>query len=236
MESHEAEPNTYLMLGDFGDRLVSAWRETEAYGSTKRSLLARRLGVRVVGIGFIGFVMADHAAGRSAQFSVTGYVAGYAAYDSAFDTPFCIGAGDRRYRNCSCASRRKNPLQGVFSNSEEQFGQAKTVPAEPSDYDPIEVGSYPAVREDPRRLGQYLVGGVAAGNVGENELLYVACGCERCRFRRSKMAVVNRHLCIALEKRRFDDQYVGVSNVLGQAFRGFGVAHDYKLFALGRRP
>jgi hypothetical protein len=38
------------------------------YGSTKRSLLARRLGVRVVGIGFIGFVMADHAAGRGAHF------------------------------------------------------------------------------------------------------------------------------------------------------------------------
>jgi hypothetical protein len=38
--------------------------------------------------------------------------------------------------------------------------------------------------------------------VGENELLYVACGRERCRFRRSKMAVVERHLCIAIEKRR----------------------------------
>lgn len=90
----------------------------------------------------------------------------------------------------------------MFSNSEEQFGQAKTVPAEPSDYDSIEVGGYPAVREDPHRLGQYLVAGVAAGNVGENELLYVACGRERCRFRRSKMAVVERHLCIAIEKRR----------------------------------
>jgi hypothetical protein len=119
------------------------------YGSTKRSLLARRLGVRVVGIGFIGFVMADHAAGRSAQFSVTGHVAGYAAHDSALDASFCIGAGDRRYRDSSYAGRRKNPLHGVFSNSEEQFGQAKTVPAELSDYDPIEVGSYPAVREDP---------------------------------------------------------------------------------------
>jgi hypothetical protein len=206
------------------------------YGSTKRSLLAGRLGVRVVGIGFIGFVMADHAASRSAQFSVTGHVAGNAADDSALDASFCIGAGERHYRDSSYASRRKNPLHGVFSNSEEQFGQAKTVPAELSDYDPIEVGSYPAVREDPRRLGQYLVAGVAAGNVGENELLYVACGRERCRFCRSKMAVVSRHLCIAIEKRRFDDQYVGVANVLGQAFRGFGVAHDHKLFAFGRRP
>jgi hypothetical protein len=61
------------------------------YGSTERSLLARRLGVRVVGIGFIGFVMADHAAGRSAQFSVTGHVAGNAADDSALDASFCIG-------------------------------------------------------------------------------------------------------------------------------------------------
>jgi hypothetical protein len=136
------------------------------YGSTKRSLLARRLAVRVVGIGFIGFVMADHAAGRSAQFSVTGHVAGSAADDSALDASFCIGAGGRHYRDSSYASRRKNPLHGVFSNSEEQFGQAKTVPAEPSDYDPIEVGGYPAVREDPRRLGQYLVADVAAGNVG----------------------------------------------------------------------
>src|ERR1700731_1509923 len=49
----------------------------------------------------------------------------------------------------------------------------------PLDYDSIEVGGYPAVREDPRRLGQYLVPGVASGNVGENELLYVACGRER---------------------------------------------------------
>ncbi len=95
---------------------------------------------------------------------------------------------------------------------EDQFGQAKTVPAVPSDYDAIEVGGYPAVREDTRRLGQYLVAGVAAGNVGENELLYVACGRERCRFRRSKMAVVSRHLCITIEKRRFDDQYVCVSS------------------------
>jgi hypothetical protein len=66
---------------------------------TERSLLAWRLGVGVVGIGFVGFVMADHAAGRSAHFSVTGHVAGYAADDSAFDASFCIGAGDRRHRD-----------------------------------------------------------------------------------------------------------------------------------------
>jgi len=71
------------------------------YGSTKRSLLAWRLGVRVVGIGFIGFVMADHAAGRSAQFSVTGHVPA---------TP---------------------PTMAPLMH-----------------YDPIEVGSDPAVRED----------------------------------------------------------------------------------------
>jgi len=96
---------------------------------TEWSLLAWRLGVRVVGIGFIGFVMADDAAGRSAHFPVTGHVAGYAAHDSAFDAPFCIGARDRRYRDSSYASCRKNPLHGVSSNSEGQFGQAKTVPA-----------------------------------------------------------------------------------------------------------
>jgi hypothetical protein len=203
---------------------------------TERSLLAWRLGVRVVGIGFIGFVMADNAAGRSAHFPVTGHVAGYAADDSTFDAPFCISAGDRRYRDSCYASRRKNPLHAVSSNSEDQFGQAKTVPAVPSDYDAIEVSGYPAVREDTGRLGQNIIAAVAAGNMGENELLYVARGRERCRFRRSKMAVVERHLCIAIEKRRFDDQYVGVPNVLGQAFRGFGVAHDHKLFALGWRP
>lgn len=84
------------------------------YGSTKRSLLAGRLGVRVVGIGFIGFVMADHAASRSAQFSVTGDVAGNAADDSALDASFCIGAGDRRYRDSSYASRRKSTSWGVL--------------------------------------------------------------------------------------------------------------------------
>jgi hypothetical protein len=64
------------------------------YGSTDRSLPAWRLGVRVVGIEFIGFVMAYHAACGSAHFSVTGHVAGNAADDSAFDASFCIGAGE----------------------------------------------------------------------------------------------------------------------------------------------
>jgi hypothetical protein len=105
-----------------------------------------------------------------------------------------------------------------------------------SDYDVIEVGSDPAVGERLCCLGQDLFFRVAAGNVGKDELLHVARGGKRSRFRRSEMPVVARHVRIAIEKRRLDHQHVGVSDTFRQPFRGFGVAHDDELFTLGRRP
>jgi hypothetical protein len=62
-----------------------------------------------------------------------------------------------------------------------------------SNHDMFEVGSNPAVREDPRRLGQNLFVGVATGNVGQDELLHVACCRKLSRFRCGEMAVVARH-------------------------------------------
>jgi hypothetical protein len=122
---------------------------------TERSLLAWRLDVRVVGIGFIGFVMADNAAGRGAHFSVTGHVAGYAAHDSTFDAPFCMAPETDATEMAATQAVVRIHFIGCPPIPKEQSGQAKTVPADPSDYDSIEVGGYPTVREDPHRLGQY---------------------------------------------------------------------------------
>ena len=51
-------------------------------------LTRRRLGVRVVGIGLVGFVMAHDATGRCAELAVSRHVAGGAADDGAFDAAF----------------------------------------------------------------------------------------------------------------------------------------------------
>jgi hypothetical protein len=36
---HDVEPDTYLMLGDFGDRLGCAWRETEAESADRATMI-----------------------------------------------------------------------------------------------------------------------------------------------------------------------------------------------------
>jgi hypothetical protein len=36
---HDVEPNTYLMLGDFGNRLGCAWRETEAESADRATMI-----------------------------------------------------------------------------------------------------------------------------------------------------------------------------------------------------
>jgi len=56
--------------------------------------LTRRLGVGVVGIGFIGFVVANHAARRRAQLSVARHAASPAADYGSFDASLGVGAGD----------------------------------------------------------------------------------------------------------------------------------------------
>jgi len=36
---YDVEPNTYLMLGDFGNRLGCAWRETEAESADRATMI-----------------------------------------------------------------------------------------------------------------------------------------------------------------------------------------------------
>jgi len=55
-------------------------------------LTRRRLGVRVVGIGLVGFVMADDATGRCAELAVSCHVASGAADDGALDAASTPGA------------------------------------------------------------------------------------------------------------------------------------------------
>jgi hypothetical protein len=71
---------------------------TQCLPADRHSLLGRRLGVRVVWIGFICFVMANHAACRRTQFSVSSRVAGHAADNGSLDTSLGVGAGDRGHR------------------------------------------------------------------------------------------------------------------------------------------
>src|ERR1700749_4418964 len=58
-------------------------------------LTRRRLRVRVVGIGLVGFVMADDATGRCAELAVSRQVAGGAADDGPLDAAFRLHAGGR---------------------------------------------------------------------------------------------------------------------------------------------
>jgi hypothetical protein len=36
---HDVEPNTYLKMGDFGDRLGCGWRETEAESADRATMI-----------------------------------------------------------------------------------------------------------------------------------------------------------------------------------------------------
>jgi hypothetical protein len=59
--------------------------------------------------------------------------------------------------------------------------------------------------------------------------------CDGSRLRRSEMPVVARDDGVAVDKRGFDHQYVGVANVFGQSLGGSGIAHDDQLRAAFRR-
>jgi len=77
-----------------------------------RWLLPFRRGLRVcvVGVGLVGFVMADHTARRSAELAVASHVAGNAADDGAFDAP--LGLRRRNEGECEQASRGENHFHG----------------------------------------------------------------------------------------------------------------------------
>jgi hypothetical protein len=55
-------------------------------------LTGRRLGVRLVRIGLVGFVVTDRTAGSRAELAVSRHVAGGGADDGAFDAAFRLHA------------------------------------------------------------------------------------------------------------------------------------------------
>src|ERR1700739_2056211 len=73
-------------------------------------LTRRRLGARVVGIGLVGFVMADDATGRCAELAVSRHVAGGAAYNGALDAAFRLHAGGRSDCDRGREDRCKHPF------------------------------------------------------------------------------------------------------------------------------
>jgi hypothetical protein len=79
--------------------------------SSDRLLLSQRdLRVRVVGVGLVGFMMADHTARRSAELAVASHSAGNAADDSALDAPLCLSR--REGGECQQANRCENHFHG----------------------------------------------------------------------------------------------------------------------------
>src|SRR6516165_6509489 len=104
------------------------------------------------------------------------------------------------------------------------------------DGDLVKIYRNPAVREDLRRLRQYFLVWVAAGNVGQDQDLEAAYDRERGRFRCSQMSVVARNGRVAVQKRGLDHQYVGVVNVIGQIFSGLGITDNDKFLASPWQP
>ena len=80
-------------------------------------LTGRRLGVRVVGIGLVGFVMADDATGRCAELAVSRHVAGGAADDGALDAAFRLHARGRS----DCDRGREDRCEGLTCNTAREF-------------------------------------------------------------------------------------------------------------------
>jgi hypothetical protein len=66
----------------------------DVFAKLDSSLPGRCLGVRVVWIGFVRFMVADHATCRRAYLSVPGHVTGHPADDGSFDTSLRVGADD----------------------------------------------------------------------------------------------------------------------------------------------
>src|SRR6201987_5689946 len=83
-------------------------------------LTRRRLGVRVVGIGLVGFVMADDATCRCAELAVSRHVAGGAADDGALEAAFRLHARGRSDR-----TGPTNDAQGIWPFCYRSDGHAR---------------------------------------------------------------------------------------------------------------
>src|ERR1700756_4465081 len=79
-------------------------------------LTRRRLGVRVVGIGLVGFMMADDATGRCAELAVSGHVAGGAPNDCALDAAFRLHARGRSDCDRGREDRCEHPFHDCSPN------------------------------------------------------------------------------------------------------------------------
>src|ERR1700742_1648281 len=81
-------------------------------------LTRRRLGIRVAGIGLVGFVMADDATGRCAELAVSRHVPGGAADDCALDTALRLHARGRS----DCDRGRTDHCQHPFHDCSPNIG------------------------------------------------------------------------------------------------------------------
>jgi hypothetical protein len=93
-------------------------------------LTRRRLGVRVVGIGLVGFVMADDATGRCAELAVSRHVAGGAADDGALDAAFRLDARGRSVAIAAAKTAANIHFMAALRNwkPQSQFYPAEVVP------------------------------------------------------------------------------------------------------------
>ena len=81
-------------------------------------------------VSLVGFVMADNAAGRSAQLAVPGHMARDASDDSAFNTSLCFGGGGSEYNAEEGNSKNDGLHDGSpGKKSLQQFGLQKIVPS-----------------------------------------------------------------------------------------------------------
>src|SRR5271165_5992243 len=93
-------------------------------------LTGRRLGVRVVGIGLVGFVMANDATGRCAELAMASHVPGNAADDGALDAS--LGLRRREGGECQQANGGENCFHGCspksgLSDGSSRWGRASSV-------------------------------------------------------------------------------------------------------------
>src|SRR5450631_511734 len=86
-------------------------------------LTRRRLGVRVVGIGLVGFVMANDATGRCAELAVSRHVAGGAADDGALDAAFRLHARGRS----DCDRGREDRCEHAFHDCSPKLETAESI-------------------------------------------------------------------------------------------------------------
>jgi len=80
-------------------------------------LTGRRLGVRVVGIGLVGFVMADDATGRCAELAMASHVPRDAADNGALDAAFRLHARGRSDCDRGREDRCEHPFHDCSPNA-----------------------------------------------------------------------------------------------------------------------